>query len=70
MEGIYQPLLLFGIGLIAAIGLYVALIVLVGRMAQNRNRDVLLWVVLSFVVSPITIILILICIGKDEKIGI
>ncbi|MBR3478816.1 MAG: hypothetical protein IKH43_06925 [Bacteroidaceae bacterium] len=70
MEGIYQPLLLFGIGLIAAIGLYVALIVLVGRMAQNRNRDVLLWVVLCFVVSPITIILILICIGKDEKIGI
>lgn len=70
MEGIYQPLLLFGIGLIAAIGLYVALIVLVGRMAQNRNRDVLLWVVLSFVVSPITIILIMICIGKDEKIDI
>ena len=70
MEGIYQPLLLFGIGLIAAIGLYVALIVLVGRMAQNRNRDVLLWGVLCFVVSPITIILILICIGKDEKIGI
>ena len=67
MAGIEQPLLLLGMGIAAAFILYVALIILVGRMAINRNRDVLLWVLLCFVVSPITIIFILICIGKDEK---
>lgn len=45
------------------IGIYA----LVGVMARRRNRDVALWVVLSFVLSPILIIIILLCVGKEEK---
>lgn len=45
------------------IGIYA----LVGVMARRRNRDVALWVVLSFILSPILIIIILLCVGKVTK---
>lgn len=46
-----------------SIGLYI----LVAVMAQKYNRNVVVWVLLSFVASPLLIILILLFIGKDES---
>ncbi|MCR5445181.1 MAG: hypothetical protein K6E96_05825 [Bacteroidales bacterium] len=45
------------------IGLYV----LVAVMAKKRNRSVVLWVLLSIIATPLLMIIILLCIGKDEK---
>ena len=45
----------------------IALIVLVARLAKNRNRDVLLWVVLSLIFNPIVIIIALIYLGDNEN---
>ena len=47
----------------AAIGLYV----LVAVMAKNRNRNVVLWVLLSLVGSPILIAIILLIVGNNDK---
>ena len=47
----------------AAIGLYV----MVAVMAKNRNRNVVLWVLLSFLGSPILIAIILLIVGNNEK---
>lgn len=46
-----------------AIGLYI----LVAVMAKRRNRNIALWVLLSFVASPLIVALILLCIGSAEK---
>jgi len=46
--------------------LVVGLYVLVAVMAKNYNREVALWLLLSFIASPIIIIIVLLCIGKDE----
>lgn len=45
----------------------VGLYVLVAVLAKNRNRSAVLWLLLSFVASPLLIIIILLCIGKDER---
>ncbi len=50
------------VGLSIAIGSYV----LVAVMAQRRNRNVALWVLLSFFASPWLIIIILLCIGDEN----
>ena len=56
--------ILAGLFLLAlVIGLYV----LVAVMAKNRHREVALWLLLSFIASPILIIIILLCIGDDER---
>ena len=52
---------------IAAIALVIGLYVLVAIMAKNRHREVALWLLLSFIASPILIIIILLCIGDDER---
>lgn len=49
------------------IGLSVGLYVLVAVMAKNRNRSVVLWVLLSIVASPLLIIIILLVVGDDNK---
>lgn len=49
------------------IGLSVGLYVLVAIMAKNRNRSVVLWVLLSIVASPLLIIIILLVVGEDNK---
>ena len=43
----------------------VLLLVLVGKMARKRNRNVLLWLLLSVLISPLPIIIILLIIGDD-----
>ena len=52
---------------IAVITLVIGLYVLVAIMAKNRHREVAIWVLLSFIASPILIIIILLCIGDDER---
>lgn len=49
------------------IGLSVGLYVLVAVMAKNRNRSIVLWVLLSIVASPLLIIIILLVVGDDNK---
>jgi len=46
--------------------LLISLYVLVAVIAKNYNREVALWLLLSFIASPIIIIIVLLCIGKDE----
>lgn len=53
---------ILGIGIIGVIlGLYV----LVAKVAQEQNRNVVVWLLLSFFTSPLLIILILLAIGKN-----
>lgn len=52
--------LLFGIFI--SVGLYV----LVAVMANHRNRNVVIWLLLSFVATPLLIIVILLLIGDDN----
>lgn len=46
---------------------YVGFYVLVAIMAQRRNRSAALWLLLSFIATPILVILILLVIGKAPK---
>ena len=55
------------IGVMLYIGFSVGLYILVAIMAQKRNRNIALWVLVSIFASPLLIIIILLCIGKDEK---
>jgi len=63
-EGLFRvsaPLLvLFILGI--AIGLYV----LVAVMAKKRHRNVVLWLLLSFLATPLLIAIILLCIGNSD----
>lgn len=56
-------LIAFLVFLSITIGSYV----LVAVMAQRRNRNVALWILLSFVASPLLIIIILLCIGDENR---
>ena len=56
---IIVSLFILGIG----IGLYV----LVAVMAKKRNRNVVLWVLLSLVGTPLLMIIILLCIGDADE---
>lgn len=46
---------------------YLAFYPLVAVMAKERNRNIIVWIVLSFLTTPILIAIILLCIGNDEK---
>lgn len=46
---------------------YVGFYVLVAIMAQRRNRSTALWLLLSFIATPILVILILLVIGKAPE---
>lgn len=54
-----------GILIVAAI---VGLYALVAIMAKKRNRNVVLWVLLSMFASPLLIIIILLAVGEDDRI--
>lgn len=54
------------IGLIA-LGISVGLYVLVAVMAKKRNRNVVLWVLLSLIGTPLLMIIILACIGSADN---
>lgn len=59
----YIVMLLVGLFIIGAwIGLYI----LVAVMAKTRNRNVALWVLLSFIASPLLIVIILLAVGDDN----
>lgn len=62
--GMYMLLAII-IGLIA-IGISVGLYVLVAVMAKKRNRNVVLWVLLSLIGTPLLMIIILACIGNAD----
>ena len=62
-------LLLVGIVFLFVIGISIALYIIVALMAKNRNRNVVLWVLLSIIASPLLIIIILLAIGNDETAG-
>lgn len=47
-------------------GISAGLYVLVAVMAKNRNRSVVMWLLLSILATPLLMIIILLCIGKDE----
>ena len=57
------------IALLFIIGIYVGLYILVAVMAQQRNRSAVAWVFLSLVATPLLIIIILLCIGKEKTGG-
>lgn len=59
--GLFYLIFLLGILLI-----YVGSYILVAVMAKKRHRSVIGWVLLSFVATPLLIIIILSFIGKDE----
>lgn len=46
---------------------YVGFYILVAIMAQRRNRSAALWLLLSFIATPILVILILLVIGKAPE---
>ena len=48
------------------IGIGVGLYILVAVMAQKRNRNVVLWVLLSLIGTPLLMIIILACIGNSD----
>lgn len=52
-------ILLFGFGI------YVGLYVLVAVMAQRRNRNPVMWLLLSFIATPLLICFILLVLGKE-----
>lgn len=53
-------ILLFFIGI--SIGLYV----MVAVMAQKRNRNVVIWILLSLIATPLLMIIILLAIGENK----
>jgi len=58
--GIAIVVVLFILGI--AIGLYV----LVAVMAKKRHRNIVLWLLLSFVATPLLIAIILLCVGDND----
>lgn len=60
-------IILYTVFLIFIIGICVGLYVLVAVMAKNRNRNVVGWVLLSVIATPLLMIIILLAIGKDDK---
>lgn len=49
------------------IGIIVGLYVLVTVLAQQRHRNVVVWILLSMIFSPLLVIIILMCIGDSQK---
>ncbi len=49
------------------LGVVVGVYVLVAVMAKHRNRSVVGWLIVSFFLSPLLTIVILLCVGKANK---
>lgn len=49
------------------LGIYVGIYVLVAVMAQRRNRNPVIWLLLSFIATPLLICIILLAIGKNRN---
>ncbi len=52
------------------IGITVGLYVLVAVMAKKRHRNIVLWLLLSFIATPLLIAIILLCVGNSETYGL
>lgn len=50
--------------LLICFGVYIGMYVLVGVMAKKRHRSAFLWVSLSFIMTPLTVCIILLAIGR------
>ena len=50
------------------IGIYVGLYVLVAVLAKKRHRSEVIWLLLSFIATPVLIIIVLLCIGNDRNV--
>lgn len=53
--------------ILAILGVYVGMYVLVPVMAQRRNRNPVIWLLLSFIGTPFLMCLILLAIGKSRN---
>lgn len=53
------------IAFIGIFGIYIGLYVLVAMMAQKRNRNPVLWVLVSILATPLLAIIILLCLGNN-----
>ena len=53
--------------LIIFVVLYFIWYIFVAIMARNRNRNVALWILFSLLGTPLLMMLILFCIGKDKS---
>ena len=52
---------------IFVLGIWIGVYVLVAVMANRRNRSAALWLLLSFIATPLLVIIILLCVGKADK---
>lgn len=52
---------------IFVLGIWIGVYVLVAVMANRRNRSAALWLLLSFIATPLLVIIILLCVGKVDK---
>lgn len=64
-EGYYVIIAIFA--LLIFIGISVGLYVLVAVMAKDRNRSVVVWILLSLLATPLLMIIILLVVGKNEN---
>lgn len=55
------------IAILIGVGITVGLYVIVALLAQQRHRNVVVWVLLSIIASPLLIIIILLCIGDSQR---
>lgn len=60
-SGLWIFAILFGIGIT------VVMYVLVALMAQKRQRNPVLWILVSLFISPLVTIIILLCLGKPSE---
>ena len=54
------------IAVVIFLGIYVGMYVLVAVMAQRRNRNPVVWLLLSFIATPLLICIILLAIGHNR----
>lgn len=54
------------VAILMILGIYIGLYVLIAVMAQKRNRSAIGWLLLSFFLTPLLVIIILLCIGKTN----
>ena len=55
------------VGVLVAISITVGMYVLVALMAQKRHRNVVIWILLSLIASPVLIAIILLAIGESKN---
>ena len=49
------------------LGVWAGMYIIVAVMAHNRDRSVVIWVLLSIIASPLLMIIILLIVGKDNR---